>query len=150
MTTLASYSRVFLIALCAVVLGLVRPVGARADEVTQYEAFKKALPMEFYIARGGPNACGTGCDRRIAAEGHIVRDSLGVDGRIEEGSTARFVRLLSQLGGRKLPIFFHSFGGDTIEALAFGRALRVWDMTAGVAVTVPANCSAAENGEDCR
>jgi hypothetical protein len=120
-----------------------------ADEVSAFEAQKKLPPMEFFIAKGGPNACGAGCDSWIAAEGRIVRDSVGADGRPEEGTAARLISLLSRLGGRKLPIFFHSPGGDTIEALALGRALRAWQLRAGVAATLPAKC-AAGNAEDCR
>ena len=151
MMTLASPVWVFLrsVALGAMVLTLIALTQAGADEASKFEASQKIPPMEFFIAKGGPNACGVGCDSWIAAEGRIARDGLGADGRFEEGTTARFTSLLSRLGGRKLPIFFHSPGGDIIESLALGRALRAWEIRAGVATTVPANCS-ANDAEDCR
>jgi hypothetical protein len=132
------------------VLILAALTPAKADEASLFEAQKKLPPMEFFIAKGGPNACGAGCDSWIAAEGRIVRDRVGADGhREEEGTTARLIRLLVGLDGRKLPIFFHSPGGDIIEALALGGALRAWELTAGVAATLPVRCPAS-NTEDCR
>ena len=151
MVTLASPFWVSLrsLMLGAMMLTPTGPAGANDDEAALFEAVKKQAPMEFFVARGGPNACGPGCDRWIAAEGRIVHDSVGPDGLRKEGTTARLVSLLSQLGGSKLPIFFFSTGGDTMESLALGRALRAWQLTAGVATTLPADCPAS-NAENCQ
>ncbi len=138
-----------LVTLVAAVCALAAPADANDDEVALFEAAKEQPPMEFFVARGGPDACGVGCDHWIAAEGRIVRDSVGPDGRPEEGTTARLVSLLGQLGAGKLPLFFHSPGGDIIESLALGRALRAWELTAGVATTLPANCPAS-TVDECR
>jgi hypothetical protein len=67
----------------------------------------------------------------------------------EEGTTHRLVSLLAQIGDRKLPIFFHSPGGEIIESLKLGRLLRARELSAGVATTLPANC-AADTVEECR
>jgi hypothetical protein len=56
--------------------------------------------MVSYLAKGEPDSCGSGCSEWIAAEG-----------RIDESSTQRLHALLSRIGKRKLPIFFHSKGG---------------------------------------
>src|SRR5262245_65867612 len=57
-------------------------------------------PMLFYLAKGEPDSCGPGCNEWIAAEG-----------RFDESSAQRLRALLSRIGQRKLPIFFHSTGG---------------------------------------
>jgi hypothetical protein len=108
------------VAFGAAVLALAGPADANDNEAALFEAAKKQPPMEFFVARGGPDACGVGCDRWIAAEGRIVRDTVGPDGRPEGGTTARLMSLLGQLGGRKLPIFFYSQGGDILESLSLG------------------------------
>jgi len=99
----------------------------------------KAIPrVEFFVARGGPNACGPGCDSWIAAEGLI-----------DDGAAARLRRVLDKLGARKLPVFFYSPGGDTAESLAIGRLLRQRGLAAGIAVTVPVDCVPAHAVEAC-
>jgi hypothetical protein len=42
---------------------------AMADAVRVDEP--PAPPMAFYVAKGAPDACGSGCDTWIAVEGHI-------------------------------------------------------------------------------
>src|SRR5262249_6920354 len=59
------------------------------------ELLKK--PMFFYVAKGGPNACGPGCNEWIAAEGTF---DLGVAGRLRA--------FLSKQRNRNLPIYFYS------------------------------------------
>jgi hypothetical protein len=86
-------------------------------------------PIVFFVAKGDANACGPGCREWIAAEGTIDSDA---DGRLRA--------LLKKLGGRKLPIFFHSPGGSVAAGLAIGRLMREGGMTAGVGWTVPAGC----------
>jgi hypothetical protein len=86
-------------------------------------------PIVFFVATGGPNACGLGCREWIAAVGTI---DIGAEDRLRA--------LLKKLGGRKLPIFFHSPGGSVPSGLAIGRLMRQHGLTAGVARTVPVGC----------
>jgi hypothetical protein len=96
-------------------------------------------PITFFIARGEPDACGAGCREWIAAEGTI---DAGADGRLRS--------LLTKLGGRKLPVFFHSPGGSVSAGLAIGRLMRQRGLTAGVAWTVPAGCDPqTQNEKSC-
>jgi hypothetical protein len=86
-------------------------------------------PMIFYLAKGENGACGTDCNEWIAAEGQI-----------ETGSAQQLRSFVARLGKRKLPIFFHSPGGNVTASMAIGRLLRERDMTAGVSETVPVGC----------
>ena len=109
------------------------PPGRRATP-----AKKPALPppIAFFVAKGDANACGPGCREWIAA-----------DGTIDDGAAARLRALLKKLGGRKLPIFFHSPGGAVPTGLAIGRLMRQHGLTAGVGWTVPAGCDANQQQE---
>src|SRR5262245_65652251 len=69
-------------------------------------------PMIFYLARGESGACGTDCNEWIAAEGQI-----------ETGSAQQLRTFLTRLGKRKLPIFFHSPGGNVTASMSMGRLL---------------------------
>jgi hypothetical protein len=114
------------------------PAGA-AEKPDKIVAAARTIPaIEFFIARGGPNACGPGCDSWIAAEGLI-----------DDGAAARLRRVLDKLGDRRLPVFFYSPGGDTAESLAIGRLLRKRGLAAGVAVTVPVDCVPTQKVEAC-
>ena len=93
------------------------------------KAATRSPPMIFYIAKGENGACGTDCNEWIAAEGQI-----------ETGSAQQLRTFLTKLGKRKLPIFFHSPGGNVTASLAIGRLLREREMTAGVSETVPVGC----------
>jgi hypothetical protein len=95
-------------------------------------------PMVFYLAKGEGDACGPGCSEWIAAEGAV-----------DIGAPQRLRTLLSRLGKRKLPIFFHSPGGLAAHAMDMGRLLRERQMTAGVSKTNPAGCIGASD-ESCR
>jgi hypothetical protein len=86
-------------------------------------------PIVFFVAKGDANACGVRCSEWIAA-----------DGTIDDGADDRLRALLKKLGGRKLPIFFHSPGGAVPTGLAIGRLMRQRGLTAGVGWTVPAGC----------
>jgi hypothetical protein len=83
----------------------------------------------FYVAKGDANACGSGCDQWIAA-----------DGKIDNGAPQRLRRVLAKLGKRRLPIFFHSPGGTIGGSLELGRLIRQHKLTAGVARTIPRDC----------
>lgn len=86
-------------------------------------------PMFFYVAKGGPNACGPGCNEWIAAEGIF---DLAV--------AARLRAFLSKQHNRNLPIYFYSPGGLADHAFSVGRILRERGMTAGVSRTLPDAC----------
>jgi hypothetical protein len=93
-------------------------------------AAQPRLPeMVFYVAKGGPNSCGHGCNEWIAA-----------DGIIDGPAARRLDQLLAKLNGRKLPIFFHSPGGSAFGAVELGRLIHRQKLVAGVARTVPTGC----------
>lgn len=124
--------------LLAAGLAVLPPASATHKPDAIVEATKTIPRIEFFVVRGGPNACGPGCDRWIAAEGLI-----------DDGAAVRLRRVLDKLGDRKLPVFFYSPGGDTAESLAIGRLLRRRGLAAGVAVTVPVDCLPAHEVEAC-
>jgi hypothetical protein len=110
---------------------------ARKDSAAKKDAEPKKesmlnTPMVFYLAKGEDGACGPGCSEWIAAEGGF-----------DLGAAQRLRTLLTRLGKRKLPIFFHSPGGLGNVAMTMGRLLREREMTAGVSETIPAGCVAA-------
>jgi hypothetical protein len=117
----------------------VKPAGVKPAEVKRTDAKPAALPppIVFYVATGEADACGPGCREWIAAEGTI---DTGADGRLRA--------FLKRLGGRKLPIFFHSPGGSVPNGLAIGRLLRTHGLTASVAHTVPAGCDPQQQPEE--
>ncbi len=110
--------------------------GGAATEPAAKPATKAAAkpaplppPIVFFVAKGDASACGLGCSEWIAAEGTI---DAGADGRLRA--------LLKKLGGRKLPIYFHSPGGAIPAGLAIGRIMRAHGLTAGVGRTIPVGC----------
>ena len=71
---------------------------------------------------------------------HAARDAsewIAAEGQFDSGSFERLRTFLKRVPGRKLPIYFHSPGGLTDNAIAIGRLLREHEMTAGVAKTIP-------------
>jgi hypothetical protein len=94
--------------------------------------------MQFYLAKGDDNACGDGCSEWIAAEGSFDSDA-----------EARLHKFVGQLSGRKLPIFFNSPGGIVAQAIGVGRLLHEFQMTAGVAQTVPQACARDLGSQAC-
>jgi hypothetical protein len=96
-------------------------------------------PMQFYVVRGAPDACGRGCDSWIA-----------VEGKIDSGAAARFSRFFARVRGRNLPIYFYSPGGSVEQALAMGAVLREKPVVARVGRTVVNECGLeAQDGEAC-
>jgi len=81
-------------------------------------------PMVFFVAHGPADACGKGCNEWIAAVGIF-----------DDGAAQRFRSLTDKLGGRNLPVFFHSPGGSTGAGVKIGIILRERRMTAGVGRT---------------
>jgi len=130
--------------LFVILLALVGPAAAEADRPGKSAPKSKpqsspiTTPIVFYPAKGQPDACGPGCSEWIAAEGQF-----------DVGAPQRLRTFLTKLGGRKLPIFFHSSGGLQEQAVAIGRLLREREMTAGVSRTIPAGCVGATD-EACR
>jgi hypothetical protein len=95
--------------------------------------------MVFYVARGGPDACGRGCDSWIA-----------VEGQIDSGAAPRFRKFLQRVKGHSLPIYFSSPGGNLDQALAMGAMLRERPAVARVARTVVQECGfEAQDSEVC-
>jgi hypothetical protein len=86
--------------------------------------------MAFFVAVGEANACGSGCNGWIAA-----------DGKIDLAAPERLRKLLMKLGRRKLPIFLHSGGGSVLGAIELGRLIRSRNIEMSVARTIPAQCS---------
>lgn len=115
------------------------PARAETDPLKVVEDFnKKNPPIGFFIAKGGVDACGPGCDTWIAG-----------DGRFDDEAATRLRKVLNQVGKRKLPIFLQSPGGNIIQAMAVGRLLRSRGMTAGIARTLPEGCWPAKSFDEC-
>jgi len=128
-----------LAAILVALAALSGPAAAQSDRTgAQKSKAAPKLPMIFYFAKGEDDACGQGCSEWIAAEGHI------------EADTAQRLRtFLTRVGKRKLPIFFHSPGGNGTTSTVMGRLLREREMTTGVYETIPAGCVGASE-QDCR
>ena len=95
-------------------------------------------PLIFFVANGGPDACGPGCNKWIAA-----------DGLIDLGAAQRFRAFLAQPDLRSLPVFFNSLGGSASQSIAIGLTLRQYRMTAAIGRTIPNSCHASMPAE-CR
>jgi hypothetical protein len=115
-----------------------KPAEIKTTETKIPDAKRAPLPppIVFFVAKGDANACGSGCGEWIAAEGTI-----------DTGAEDRLRALLRRLGGRKLPIYFHSPGGSVGSGLAIGRLMRERGLTAGVGWTVPAGCDPQQSRE---
>jgi hypothetical protein len=96
-------------------------------------------PIVVFIADGPPNSCGPGCSRWIA-----------VEGRFDEGSAQRVIKVLDENKELRLPVYFHSTGGFTEQAIELGKHLRRLRMRAGVARTALQRCTGTAISEDCR
>jgi hypothetical protein len=128
--------RLLAITLAALVATIAGAAGVAA-ETTADPA--KAAPADamatatgeivFFPARGEADACGPGCSEWIAAEG-----------KIDAGAAERLRRLLTKLGHRRLPIYFHSPGGSIVGSIALGRLIRNQKLEVSVAHTIPLGC----------
>jgi hypothetical protein len=87
-------------------------------------------PMQVVIVRSAAAGCEPSCPEWIAAQG-----------KIEARTTARFKKIIKQLGPRKLPVFIHSGGGDMDASLAIGRLLREKGFDIAVARTAFVPCA---------
>jgi hypothetical protein len=94
----------------------------------------------FFVASGGPDACGKSCNEWIA-----------VEGRFNSGTAARFREFLSSAHRRSLPVFLHSIGGGGNEGVNVGRILREFNMSVSIGRTVLKECPAITLAADkCR
>jgi hypothetical protein len=113
--------------------------AAREKVKAIYERMKRQ-PMMFFVAKGGPNACGPGCSEWIAAEGMIDPDAA-----------QRFRDFMGTLARRDLPVFLNSLGGIAGQGIVLGAMLREHRMTVGVGRTIPEGCRQAAASDDaCR
>jgi hypothetical protein len=127
----------FLVVLALAVTG---GTALAAPKVASKSEIPKHQPMVFFVAKGGPNACGVGCSEWISAEGTFDPDSH-----------KRLREFLKSSPRKNLPIFFNSPGGELEPALIIGALLREQRMTAGVAQTIPEGCSQSpRTDEACR
>jgi hypothetical protein len=116
------------------------PLSERTDFLAQIAPEQiNREPITVFIADGPPNSCGPGCSRWIA-----------VEGRFDEGSAKRVIKFLNENKELRLPIYFHSTGGFTEQAIELGRHLRRLRMRAGVARTALQRCAGTATSEDCR
>src|SRR5262245_35993770 len=85
--------------------------GAAAGPARAHACIDPA--MQVHLVRSAEPGCEPNCPEWIAAQG-----------RIDAGSVARFRRVLSQLGDRKVPVLIDSNGGRVNEAFEIGRLAR--------------------------
>ncbi len=96
-------------------------------------------PMQLYVVKGAPNACGRGCDRWIQLEGQI-------DG----GAAARFRKFFVKLRDRNMPVYFYSPGGNLDQAMTMGSLLHEKPAIARVGRTILADCGfEAQDSDVC-
>jgi hypothetical protein len=96
-------------------------------------------PLVFYVAKGAPDTCGSGCDTWIAMEGQI-----------DNGAATRFRRFLQPLRHRNLPIYITSPGGNLEQALAMGTFLHEKPAVVRVARTIVKECGfEAQDSDVC-
>lgn len=94
--------------------------------------------MIFYVAHGGPNACGPGCSDWIAAEGTVQFDTF-----------KRLIAILDRQGDHKLPVVINSRGQSTLNvAVGMGRILRERGIDAMVGITEVGACG-GKSEADC-
>lgn len=92
-------------------------------------------PMVFYDEQGDVDACGPGCSEWIAAEGEIDSEAAN-----------HLQRLLVQLNGARLPIFFDSPGGRVDVSMELGRLIRARQLTVSVGRTIALACAPDSTG----
>lgn len=133
-------SRLFLMALTLLGSpGLAAGALLAPVEQNRLAAQLEKRPMVFFVAKGPADSCGPGCGEWIAAEG-----------RFERGTAQRFRDFLALLSGRNLPVFFHSAGGNTGDAVQVGMLLRERRMTAGVGRTHVEQCRVFAKQDPCQ
>jgi hypothetical protein len=118
------------------------PAGAKASPASRARPASPRTPtppMQFYVVKGAPDACGRGCDRWIQLEGQI-----------DSGAAARFRKFFAGLRDRNMPLYFYSPGGNLDQAMAMGVLLHERPAIARVGRTILADCGfEAQDGEVC-
>jgi hypothetical protein len=117
------------IALSLAVCSIGDAAAATAEATPDPAKAAAVAAINFFLARCEADACGPGCNEWIAAEG-----------KIDGGAAQRLRRLLTKLGSRRPPIYFHSPGGSIVGSLELGRLIRDRKLTASVAHTIPRSC----------
>ena len=126
------FRRLLLLAIAASLLG--SPRIAIAAPVPEQPGHSPKLLA--YLAKGGPNSCGQGCDRWIA-----------IEGRVDAAAAARVRQFLGTLKSERRPIYFHSPGGELGPALAIGRLLRARKAIVRVGRTVVTACATGSQAD---
>ncbi len=93
-------------------------------------------PMRILRVMSADKACEPNCPEWISAEGIITPDSA-----------AALAKVLTDLGGRRLPVLVSSHGGYVRDALEMGAMIRARGLAVAVARTRIANCP--ERAPDC-
>lgn len=94
--------------------------------------------MIFYVAHGGPDACGAGCSDWIAAEGSVEYDTF-----------KRLIAILDRQTGRKLPVVINTRGRSNFNvATSMGRIMRDRGIDAMAGITVVEACN-GKSEADC-
>jgi hypothetical protein len=107
--------------------------GSQIRKEADVHARLAKAPLIMFLAKGGKDACGPGCDTWIA-----------VEGQFDQGAAERFAAFVERLDAKALPVFFNSPGGLTDEGIAMGRFLRQSGMRAGIAASKAACGSSLE------
>jgi hypothetical protein len=124
--------------LAAACISVAIPAHGKTAQQKQAEEAAKRRPMTFFLAKGGPNACGQGCSEWIAADGVFDTDSA-----------KRFVAFLAALKRDDLPVFFNSPGGSVSQSVLIGAQLRQRRMTVGIGRTRPDGCARDAHVDAC-
>lgn len=129
-----SFSRVLLGLFCVLSLAIAGAQAAPHAEKARKPAQPNAVslrhqPLIFFVAKGASDECGPGCDTWIGAEGTF-----------DPGALQRLVEFLAVPGRARLPVYFHSPGGELRPSLAIGHLLREKRMAAGIGQTLPDGC----------
>jgi hypothetical protein len=125
-----------IVALAATLLLAAATPATRAQPVDSPAGHAPTLLI--YLAKGAPDACGRGCDRWIAIEGKV--DKVAAD-RVEQ--------FLRGVPDPRLPVYFHSPGGEGSQAFAIARMLRARKLTARVGRTIAEACPGTQADEAC-
>jgi len=125
-----------IVALAAILLLAAATLATPAQPVDSPAGHAPTLLI--YLAKGAPDACGRGCDRWIAIEGNV--DKAAAD-RVEQ--------FLRGVLDNRLPIYFHSPGGEGSQAFAIARMLRARKATARVGRTVAVACPGTQADDAC-
>lgn len=112
------------------VASLTIPGALRAGQ-TPAEKAGFASRLTIYLAKGAPDACGSGCDRWIAIEGELDNDAA-----------SRVRRFLAGVKDTQRPIYLHSPGGNVEQSYVIGRLLRSRKAVARVGQTIATACAA--------